>query len=827
MTALFFIETADFQLEWRELSRKRSRVSEGQFGLFRIRLLKHRTSLSGSSWKLSSIGSDRQFSSETGPALFEETDYQIYLRAIGSAKTVRLQHRDPLIVRHLAIQESGQVQHGVINFHSQAGQTAFTISVNGRPYAILELEVFPTKMDYQTDFKSLIADLQQHAQGVVWEYLRSTVHGARTVPARTSDRQEWLLILRGIIETLGAAVRYISSNPSRRLDSDQRLLRTERVRRVDSGLRRQIERASLGETDLSWLGHPIPERLRAASQTATLNTSEHRWLRWQLTGIQRKLAELSTIAVAAGESERGKTIVRELLEFRQQIGMMLKCEPLRCADARAGIAAVSMQLLQAPGYREAFQCCEALRLGLSLEGDTFRLSVKDLNALYENWVLIAVLQIIRELTGNRSQSPQRLVVQATGLSPTLARGREQTFRFQWDAGRRVEVVYNPQFQNPAAMLIPQRPDVLIRLIHDDWPPVQIILDAKYRIDTSPEYQRQFGCAGPPVDAINVLHRYRDAILECGGLNASPRGIRRAVVHAAAIFPGTAGVCHSFRDSRLWESLDRFGIGAIPALPHDLSLLREWLHKILRESGWEIAERVIPHSAITHHTQLKQSARNSALVQVLDSADGQRRFDWIRRNQKCYVRMPQRPHRHFQIGTVAFYCSPPLEQQPAIAWKAQVLQAEVVERSAIATPWTSRHAKHSSMILYHLGPVVRLDRPIANVDPSQTSFRSDRWTTQLALDRAVAAAEICLETESEWKLYEALKSRHVEFRLRLDLISRDPDDMPRGRTWFLLSPNHAVRFDGANGFLQVIGTMQRFTSLEAIVNEAISGRDPSA
>lgn len=166
-------------------------------------------------------------------------------------------------------------------------------------------------------------------------------------------------------------------------------------------------------------------------------------------------------------------------------------------------------------------------------------------------------------------------------------------------------------------------------------------------------------------------------------------------------------------------------------------------------------------------------------------------------------------------------------QPAIAWKAQVLQAEVVERSAIATPWTSRHAKHSSMILYHLGPVVRLDRPIANVDPSQTSFRSDRWTTQLALDRAVAAAEICLETESEWKLYEALKSRHVEFRLRLDLISRDPDDMPRGRTWFLLSPNHAVRFDGANGFLQVIGTMQRFTSLEAIVNEAISGRDPSA
>lgn len=363
MTALFCLETDVFRLEWRELSRKRSRVRADQCGLFRIRLLKQRTTLSAASWKAASLGTDRNFDSDLGPALFEETDYQVYLRAIGSAQTVRLQHRDPLITRHLVAQESGLVHHGVINFHGQAGQTTFTIHVNGRPHAILELEVFPTKMDYQRDFKSLLADLQQHAQGVVWEYLRSTVHNAQPILSRTGDRQEWLMILRGILATLESAVRYISCYPSRRLNLDRRLQRTAQIRRVDTGLMRQIARESSSGDGVLWQGVRIPDKLLGSTRTATLNTPEHRWLRWQLTVIQRQLAELSA-AAQAGDSERSRTIAAELQEFRQRVGLLLKSEPLRQADAVAGNAPLSLQMLQAPGYREAFQCCQTLRLGL-------------------------------------------------------------------------------------------------------------------------------------------------------------------------------------------------------------------------------------------------------------------------------------------------------------------------------------------------------------------------------------------------------------------------------------------------------------------------------
>jgi predicted component of viral defense system (DUF524 family) len=64
-------------------------------------------------------------------------------------------------------------------------------------------------------------------------------------------------------------------------------------------------------------------------------------------------------------------------------------------------------------------------------------------------------------------------------------------------------------------------------------------------------------AGPPEDALGTLHRYRDAII------GAPR-----VEVAAALFPGTAD--DAFLRSRLWSSLDRLGVGAVPIRPGDLS-----------------------------------------------------------------------------------------------------------------------------------------------------------------------------------------------------------------------------------------------------------------
>ena len=50
---------------------------------------------------------------------------------------------------------------------------------------------------------------------------------------------------------------------------------------------------------------------------------------------------------------------------------------------------------------------------------------------------------------------------------------------------------------------------------------EFVFDAKYKIDTSTEYQKSYGGVGPKEEDINTMHRYRDAIVyknnKTGGL----------------------------------------------------------------------------------------------------------------------------------------------------------------------------------------------------------------------------------------------------------------------------------------------------------------------
>ncbi|MFM8218703.1 MAG: hypothetical protein ACKOJF_07245, partial [Planctomycetaceae bacterium] len=86
---------------------------------------------------LSVLGQDGEC--EIGPALFEEMEYQVYLKAIRPGDVVDLQHRDPLLRRRLCHEEAGGILHGVINFHGQIGRTTFTVLINGRPEVEFEL----------------------------------------------------------------------------------------------------------------------------------------------------------------------------------------------------------------------------------------------------------------------------------------------------------------------------------------------------------------------------------------------------------------------------------------------------------------------------------------------------------------------------------------------------------------------------------------------------------------------------------------------------------------------------------------------------------------
>lgn len=735
----------------------------------------------------------------TGPRLFEQTDYTVSVRSREAA--VSVEHCDPTLLRDLRSFDNGRMVHGIINFGAHVGRSEFSLRVGGQPEFDFEVEVFPTKLDYASDYEQLLAEVQEILTGLVLEYLRSTFRLGLESAVPRATHLEWFILLRHVVDDLERALRRVASHPQRALTREPLEVQAHRVRRPDTSLRRAVLR-EWGRGRVVHLagGLAVPGKLRERRARPTLDTPEHRWLASQLIRIRWRLAWLRLEEAKRAAADRRNRTLSEIDTLERRIAAMAQLEPMAEAAGDPPPGFASLQLLSAPGYREAYRSCLILSLGLYLAGGPVRLSLKDLSLLYEYWCFLALLRLVAEEMGQAIPVHQLIAAEQRGLRVLLQRGIEHAVVFHARGGRKITVTYNPRFQGQS-LLVPQQPDMVLTFDDPAWPTVRLVLDAKYRIDGSPEYIDRYGSPGPPDDAVNVLHRYRDAILELDTSVAHSAGPKRTVVQAAALFPYREEITGAFRRSRLWEALERLGVGALPLLPGDTEYLSQWLRATLRRGGWALADRAIPHGLHERAWDWRAAASEPVLVGVLRSGDEARHLAWIERERMYYTPRAKRQRRQYFTKWVAIYIPTALRRPGAVTHWAEVRAVEVVRRGDIRTPWSARRDVGELQVLYRLGEVRKLLRPIENRDASagRSRFSTHRWTSRLAIDRATQLEELFLETEPEWRLYEDLQASGVRFYLEpASPVLPDPED-PSGRAWFVTDLGR-VRYRGAAGFV---------------------------
>jgi hypothetical protein len=370
--------------------------------------------------------------------LFEQSEYRVALRAIGP-RDVALEHRDPLILDRFEDDERGRFD-GLINFRSQIGISTFRVLVDREPEFEFDVEVFPTKLDYRTDYDEILSEVQDTLSGLALEYLRATWKGAVVTEAAKPTQIEWLRLLRSIVEELDRALLHVSSRPIRALSRAGVFRRADQVRRIDSGIRsyfrRQAQRG-IGGNSVGALASR--DRVLERRPQPTLDTAEHRWLALQVDRIRRRLVELLALEqerLGSPPSERGTRVLAELSELEVRANRWARLEPLAAATDTPPPGFASLQLLTAPGYREAYRACMTLCLGLRLEGGPFELSVKDLNVLFEYWCYLALLRILAQETNTPIEARRLLEVRSRGLAVRLRQGNESKMPFLYRMAER-------------------------------------------------------------------------------------------------------------------------------------------------------------------------------------------------------------------------------------------------------------------------------------------------------------------------------------------------------------------------------------------------------
>jgi len=830
MALLFQIETEYVNLSWSNIQKNDSErffAAQPQKGYLHLRKQRNNIVFGPASFRkdvLKELESDTELT--VGPLLFEQTNYKLFVKSKNNHKII-VKHNDPLIQSMIAYENDNEIALGFINFGSQIGRTEFLLFVDNMPEFAFEVEIFPSKLDYFNDYQQILADIQNVFRGLAFEYLRSTYLKGKHISVPQPTDLEWLVLLRSVVNDLERAYFYIAHHPVRSLARESIVMPLEKIKKVDSSIRNSVRhQAGVGELKTLKNGTPIRSRLYSTQAKTTLDTPEHRWLTVQLNSIRQKINRLKRQEISDWQyrniNERHKKTLNELDAIEKTIVRLSKLEPFEKANGLPPAGFASIQLLSAPGYKEAYQACSILALGLRIEGGPLRLSLKDLNLLYEYWCYIALISIISEVLKQPILASDLFTIQHRGLQILLQKGKQSSVEFVTEMKRKITLTYNPKFYGEN-YLVPQQPDILLSIDDPGWPKLQMLFDAKYRIDGSSQYLEQYGAPGPPEDALNVLHRYRDAILEKDGFNSGSKKNKHSVVQAAALFPYHDSTQKSFSESRLWKSLDRLGIGAVPLLPGETKYLKHWLTSVLHQGSWDFADRVVSHLATDQLNNWRIAASETVLVAPLRSGEEHIHFEWIKGNQKYYMPLLKQQRRQFFTNWIAIYLPSQANNPGLVKYCAHVESIEVLERKKIKTPWPSTR-KGELYMVYHLGSIKELSVPIENQNEigKGNRFSIHRWTSKLGLDRAKVLTELFLETEPEWRLYENLRANSINYHLVPGSARVIDLDDPKGRTRFVFENGFTARYAGYAGFIlkTLSGNEYSFSQVNDLICEIV-------
>lgn len=710
--------------------------------------------------------------------LHEETRYSIFLSS--DFGEVTLAHEDPSLVAEVLHAPHGRSLSCAINFRSDVGFSRFRVFVNQEPEFDFIVEVFPSKLDYANDFADLLSDTQDFLTGLALEYLAATRTLGMGRPSTRVTHVEWLSMLRLIVDRLETAMRQLARQPIRSLRREPRRVAFERVRRGDALVRRVLRRS---------VEPRVVDHRRAEM---TLDTPEHRWLAEQLSRIARRLQALMRTESRRPSSPRREATLRSLRTMQGRITALQRLAPIRAASGSAPSGFASLQLIRAPGYREAYGAALLLSMSIHIHADALEVSLKDLSVLYEQWCFFTVVRTVAEATGSVEPLFRLIKTYEDGLHIRLRSGKTEAIVFRVSDDRSISVTYKPRY---TSSLIAQSPDIVITIDDQGWPAATMVLDAKYRLEGS----------GPPEDALNVLHRYRDAILESAGSNTTPE-FKRSVVQAAALFPYREREAGAFEESELWRSLQRIGIGAVPLLPHGQRYLDQWLDSLLRSGGWSLSDRVITHQSTEASWEFRRAASEPVLIAPLRRDDPEGHLAWIRERELFYT--PEtKDEKLLATKWVAFYEHAGDSDRGRIRYWGRVESIETQSRSEIKTPWTPVRKANERQVVFHLSDI-RSGLNIVNRRGERMS--TNRWSTRLAVMRARNLEELLLATEAEWRLYEHLTAAGYKVELHA----------PHGRSIFRIGEDdvrhaHGSRFVVANSAgsreLELEELMSRYTT----------------
>lgn len=482
---------------------------------------------------------------------------------------------------------------GFINYKNEIGrseiQIIYKVDKETRAFRF-GFEVLSTKLDYHEHWRTIVEDIEREYRMLSLDYMRRTFHGFS--PDQNGEHPDivWWSVFEGEQQKFIKACKSIIDRPRHRLHGEEVYLRADQLKQTPHNIENRLAEHRKEPAYL----------YRVEQHILSNDTQENRFLKFALHQISKRYEDLrqriEAVKTASGTMKSAMLATSETLKRLQHHPFF------RTIGRFKGINQESMVLQKATGYSQVYRTWNLLRRAYSLNDGLYRLQTKDIATLYEIWCFIEVSHIVKaQLHLDDEDVEHRNRMEMNGIfSWELGKGEHSRILFRKDGVELAELVYNPKnadkendnvgMKDLVVPTVPQKPDIVLQLTKNDLQQgmkMTYLFDAKYRIEGKDK-----DVDVPPEDAINQMHRYRDAIYY---KDYDANALKKEVIGGYILFPGD-GEPNDVAVSKFYKTIKEVNIGAFPLRPKDVEnrkLLENFIDELIHTKSYETIAHVIP------------------------------------------------------------------------------------------------------------------------------------------------------------------------------------------------------------------------------------------
>lgn len=522
------------------------------------------------------------------PIFFENGRYEIIILP-KTDEQVSFYHEFPEFRESVNKISRGNLLTGTLHFRNEVGLTSFEI--RGEQQRILLtviLEVYPTKLDYKNDYRALLNEVNEEIYNLAYHFIKRTYLQGSAKVYKEPSLAEFYRLIDFHFDQYKHSIERIERSSHQRLVEKYIECRGDQLRRANPKSLAYLRKnaGKFIETDNGILidGKSImPVKGLLAKKEHTVDTHENRYVKWTMKRIVTRLKDLNRALQKSYSYGNGKMDFLLISKLEMMIEWLERKEKSSFWKqvGKLDRSITSLVLQMATGYRTVLQVYTTISRSIVLQGQIYKMSIKDIATLYEYWTFLKLGQILGEKCIPISQDIVK--VNSEGLFVTLDKSRSAERRYVHPVtNEEITLKYQYDTTSNRVPTVQQKPDSMLSIGKKGKEyQYQYVFDAKYRLDleTNPVMP------GPMQEDINTMHRYRDSLV----VNTGDR-YERTAFGAYVLFPW--GDEKKYAEHPLYRSIETVNIGAFPFLPNSTLLVSRFIDNLLNKSPEQLQDEGI-------------------------------------------------------------------------------------------------------------------------------------------------------------------------------------------------------------------------------------------